>query len=74
VETLEERNNWAIPSNLHAVGHSTPINFASPPIGLNTTVITRAQQSPIIQPTFPSLTTNNPNVKGKPPTSNPITI
>jgi len=73
VRTLEEGNNWAIPSNLHIVGHSTLINFASPPIGLKITMIARAWQSPIVQPTFPNPIVNNSNVEGEPPTSNPIT-
>jgi hypothetical protein len=73
VKTLEEGNNWAIPSNLHIVGHNTPINFAFPQIGLKIIVIARAWQSPIlVQPTFPNPIVNNSNVEGEPPTSNPI--
>ncbi len=30
-KTLEEGNNWAIPSNLHIVGHNTPRNFCFSP-------------------------------------------
>jgi len=40
-KTLEEGNSWAIPSNLHTVGHSTPRNFVSPPTRLKTTMIAR---------------------------------
>jgi hypothetical protein len=61
-KTLEEGNNWAIPSNFHIFGHSTPINFAFPPIEFKTTMITRAWKSPIVQPTFPSPIIDNPNV------------
>jgi hypothetical protein len=35
-------------------------------------VIVGAWQKLIIQPTFPSPIVDNPNVKGGPPTSNPI--
>jgi hypothetical protein len=39
----------------------------------NSTIgIARTWQNLIIQPTFPSPIVNNPNVKGGPPTSNPI--
>jgi hypothetical protein len=72
-KTLEEGNSWAIPSNLHIVGHNTPRNFVSPPTRLKTIVIDRAWQSLIVQPKFPSPTTNNPNVEGEPLASNPIT-
>jgi len=67
VETLEQGNSWVIPSNLHIVGQSSLINFASPPTELKTTMIVGAWQSLIVQPTFP-----NPIVEGGPPTSNPI--
>jgi hypothetical protein len=33
-KTLEEGNSWAIPSNLHTIGHSTPRNFVPPPTKL----------------------------------------
>ncbi len=73
METLEQGNSWAIPSNLHIVGHNTPINFAFPQIGLKIIVIARAWQSPVlVQPTFPNPIVNNSNVEGEPPTSNPI--
>jgi len=64
VETLEQGNSWAIPSNLHIVGQSSPINFASPPTELKTIVIVGAWQSLIIQPTFPNPIGDNPNVEG----------
>jgi hypothetical protein len=41
VKTLEEGNSWAIPSNLHIVGHNTPRIFSSPPTKLKTIVIAR---------------------------------
>jgi hypothetical protein len=40
-KTLEEGNSWAIPSNLHIVGHNTPRIFSSPPTKLKTIVIAR---------------------------------
>jgi hypothetical protein len=73
VKTLEERNNQVIPSHLHIVRQSTPINFSSPPNKLKIIVIIGAWQSPIVQPTFLNPTIDNPNVKGEPTTSNPIT-
>jgi len=63
VKTLKKGNNWAISSNLHIVGHSTPINFASPPIKLKITMIAKAWQSFIVQPTFPNPIVNNSNVE-----------
>jgi hypothetical protein len=39
VKTLEEGNNWAIPSNLHIIKHNTLINFVSPPTKLKTIMI-----------------------------------
>jgi hypothetical protein len=42
VETLEEGNSWAIPSNFHIAKRNTPINFAFPLIGFNTIMIIRA--------------------------------
>jgi hypothetical protein len=72
METLEQGNSWAIPSNLHIVGQSSPINFASPPTELKTTVIVGAWQSLTVQPTFPNPIVDNPNVERGPPTSNPI--
>jgi hypothetical protein len=41
-KTLEEGNNWAIPSNFYIIGHNTPITFASPPTVLKTTMIVGA--------------------------------
>jgi len=41
-KTLEEGNSCAIPSDIHIIGHSTPINFASPLTGLKTVVIAGA--------------------------------
>lgn len=72
VETLDEGNSWAIPSNFNIVKHNTSIIFIFPLIGFNTTMIIRAWQSPIVQPTFPSLIIDNPNLIEGPPTSNPI--
>jgi hypothetical protein len=71
-KTLEEGISWAIPSDFHAIGHSTLFNFVFPPTKLKTTMITGAWQSPIVQPTFPNPIVNNPNVIRGPHASNQI--